>query len=144
MKVKAALVVVGLLAVVLVGCAPVVPGAEVSKGVVTFSAEGTAVATDDSELALEQAKVAAVVIAKANLLEKIRGAVIGQKASTADIQFQGQEAEAALRGFLSRATVEVKPTPETKVPPTSLKVTAVATLKLSVKEYQKKLGKYVE
>jgi len=141
MKGKAALVIVGLLAVVLVGCAKTIPGATVEKGVVTFSADGVGVATEDTPLALEEAKLAAAVDAKANLLGKIKGEIVAGKASVEGLQFASQEAEAMVHGFLARVTIEYQPAP-TNLPAGPV-VTATATLKLSAKEYNQ-LKKYAE
>jgi hypothetical protein len=145
MKGKAALVVVGLLAIVLVGCAgKTIPGATVEKGVVTFSADGVGVATEDTPLALEEARLAAAVDAKANLLGKIKGEIVAGKASVEGLQFASQEAEAMVHGFLARVTITYLAAPATNVPPAApAVVTATATLKMSEKEY-KQLKSYAE
>jgi len=135
----------GVLALVCIGCVQMaVPGATITdEGCVMFSATGEAVAAkEDDALAMAEARVAACVIAKANLLEKIKGSMITSSASVGDLMFRSQEAELEVRGFLARATVSVEDEPATRLG-TSPIVTAKATLVLSEEEYAA-LQDYVE
>jgi hypothetical protein len=147
MKAKAALVALGVVALFLVGCrthgvpGPTVPGATVEEGIVTFSAEGTAVvAKADDPLAMEEARIAAATIAKANLLEQINGAFITSKVTVEGLMLESQAASDVVRGWLSRATVEYA-APEKVASP--MTVTAVATLRLNKHELHN-LKMYVE
>lgn len=134
----------GVLALVCIGCAQMaVPGATITDEGIEFSATGEAVAAkEDDALAMAEAKVAACVVAKANLLEKIKGAMITSSASVGDLMFRSQEAELEVRGYLARATVTVEDAPDTRLG-TSPIVTAKATLVLSEEEYAA-LQDYVE
>ena len=127
----------GVLALVCIGCVQMaVPGATITDdGCVMFSADGEAVAAKaDDALAMAEAKVAAGVVAKANLLEKIKGALITSSASVGDLMFRSQEAELEVQGYLARATVTYKAEEATRLAP-SLIVKATATLVLSPEEY---------
>jgi len=140
MKAKAAMAMVGVIVALAVGCA-VVPGAEVSKGVVTFKGEGTAVAAKEGDpLSLEEARLAAATIAKANLLANIKGEFVMGRVSVEGLMFEGQEATCHVEGFLSRAIIEYPPR-DRLAPPSVVK--AVATLRLSCEEVGK-LRRYVE
>ena len=135
----------GVLALVCIGCVQMaVPGATINEdGCVVFSAEGQAVAAkEDDALAMAEAKVAAAVVAKANLLEKVKGAMLTSNVSVGDLMFRSQEAELEVRGFLSRATVSYKEPPATRLG-TSPVVTAVAELVLTPEEMAN-LDEYVE
>ncbi len=134
--------VVGVFLLALGGCAgPAVPGADVVTWQnVEFSARGTSVmAKEDDPVSLLEARVAAAIMAKANLLALVKGEFITGGVAVADLMFEGQEAEARVEGFLSRATVTYEepglPEPNT--------VTAIATLTVSRREL-KKLERYVE
>jgi outer membrane protein W len=139
---KAVLVVVGVLAVLLAGCAsPNVPGATVEKGKIVFKADGTAVAAKEGDpLALEEARLAAATIAKANLLELIKGAFVTSKVTVEGLMLESESAALSTQGFLSRTTIAYGEEP--KVPPPAV-VKATATLTLSKKDYMK-LKDYVE
>ena len=135
----------GVLALVCIGCVQMsVPGATITDdGCVMFSAEGQAVASkEDDALAMAEARVAAAVVAKANLLEAVKGAMLTSSASVGDLMFRSQEAELEVQGFLSRSTVTYAAPPATRLG-TSPVVTAVATLVLSPEEYAN-LAAYVE
>ena len=127
-----------VLALVCLGCmqAVAVPGAEVTPdGCLLFSATGQAVAAkEDDALAMAEASLAACVIAKANLLETIKGAMVSSSVSVGDLMFRSQEAELKVQGFLARATVAVMP-PEASRLGASPIVVAKAQLKLAPEEY---------
>lgn len=135
----------GVLALVCIGCVTMaVPGATITEdGAVMFSATGEAVAAkEDDALAAAEARLAAAVVAKANLLEKIKGAMITSSASVGDLMFRDQEAQLKVMGWLSRATVEYETPAPTKLG-TSPIVKATASLTLSQEEYLV-MQKYVE
>ena len=145
MKARAALVVVGALALALHGCASyTVPGAEVTeRGEIIFTATGTSVvAKEDDPLSQLEAEYAAATIAKAALLEKVSGAVLSGSVSVGDLMFESQDARVEVNGFLSRADIEILKPEATKLrlPPL---VTAQATLRLSCDELRH-IEKYVE
>jgi len=120
-----------------VGCqtAPVVPGARTVDSKIVFCATGTSVAASTSDLDIEKARVAAAVIAKANLLELIKGAQVSASASVEGLEFQGQEAATMVEGLLARAVISYLPTPEVpEYEEPKLTVTAKATLALSPEE----------
>lgn len=144
MKARSALAFVGLLAVLLAGCAlPTVPGATVEDGKYVFSAQASSVCDKEGDaLAKEEAAVAAAVMAKANLLEKIKGIVLSQNVAVSDLMFKSQEAATMVEGFLARATVELVPQQESRLPQPPV-VTAKATLTLS-SDQLRKLKAYVE
>jgi len=110
---KISLTVLCLMAIVLVGCqtGPVIPGAVINdEGAVVFSAEGTSVIQEPGNPISEaKAELAAVTIAKANLLALIKGEVLTSKVRVADLEFLSEEASSAVRGLLARATVTCKP-----------------------------------
>jgi hypothetical protein len=115
-KLALACVVVGLL----VGCAAPgaghIPGAKVENGLVTFSAVGkSVVAKEGDPLSEVEAEVAAVTMAKAGLLELIKGARIGESITVGDLMFESQEASLEAMGFLARAEIEVMPRAESRL-----------------------------
>jgi hypothetical protein len=135
----------GVLALVCIGCTSMmVPGATLTDdGCIMFSADGQAVAAkEDDALAMAEARLAAAVVAKANLLEKIKGAMVSSSASTGDLMFRDQEAQVKVMGFLSRATVTYQEPPATRLATTPI-VTATASLTLSQEDYCQ-LQKFVE
>jgi hypothetical protein len=136
------LAVVAVLA--LVGCATVsVPGGSIDRqrGVVTFEAMGQAVATQETPLAMAQARLAAATIAKGCLLEKIKGAAVEAYAGTEDLQFSDSEVRSRTEGWLSRAEVTYEDKARMGESPV---VTAVAMLTLPVKEYDLMLEDLVD
>jgi hypothetical protein len=108
---------------------------------VTFSADGTsAVSAEGDALAVAKAQVAAATLAKANLLEKIKGARVNNEVRVADLLFKSEAARTAVTGWLSRATL----TPgETSRISEATMITCTATLSITTKEL-KSLSKYVE
>ncbi len=131
MKTKLGVGLLCLVAVVMAGCAGanVEPGAELTEeGIYRFVAQGTsAVAREDDALALVEARTAAETLAKANLLEKIKGARITNSVTIGDLMFASQEANLRMRGYLSRATVSFVDGGEF---PESPLITATAVLEL--------------
>ncbi len=130
-------------AAVLSGCAAMhVPGAEATgDGTYIFTARATApIAKQGDELSLLEARMAASVMAKANLVERIAGGVLTSEATVDALMFETQAASAVVEGTLSRAAVEFEE-PDGDDEPTS--VTAVATLELTRRQLRK-LEAYVE
>ncbi len=144
MKAKMAMVAIGVAVLLLAGCTtPVVPGGTPERGAVVFEAEATAMAAKaDDPMAMEEAKIAAATMAKANLLAKIRGEFLTSKVNVEGLMLESQAASARVQGWLSRATIEY-PAPPANVPPSPLAVTAKATLRLNQSEYHQ-LKKFVE
>ena len=145
MRLKGMLVAVGLFAIVLAGCSTCrVPGAKMTEnGTIMFSATGTSVvARPDDALSLVEAQVAAATIAKANLLEKIKGGLVASGVTVGDLMFEKQEAQVRVDGFLARADVAFMEAEPSRLS-TPLTVTAVASLELT-KEQLEMLADYVE
>jgi len=132
MRSRTVLVSLLALGVVLVGCRMMtVPGGEVTpNGTVMFSAEGSApIVKADDAMALVEARTAAAAIAKANLLEKIKGAVITAHVQVKDLTFASEAAMVNVEGQLARVNIEYLPTERTG--PMAMIVTARATLELN-------------
>ena len=131
MRKKVALTVLGVLAIVLVGCAaaPVIPGATINEdGAVVFSAEATSILDmPGSPLSEAKAEVAAATMAKANLLEVIKGAKVKSGVKVADLMFVSQEAEADVYGLLARANVTFASGPK-RIEEQAITATATLTL----------------
>lgn len=145
MRTKAMLAGLLVLGFVVIGCGtPMVPGATVTEdGTYLFSAEGTSpVLKADDAMSLLEAKVAAATIAKANLIEKIKGAAIDSMVRTEDLAFARQAASTNAAGLLARATVTYLPSDRTGRE--AMLVTAVASLELTPEQYRKDLAAYAE
>ena len=131
MKVKTLVVVLGVFALALVGCAVTgpAPGAVVTDdGLIQFTAAGQSAIANDEAISMIEARAAAAAVAKANLLEKVKGAYVSGSVTVGDLMFSSQEARVSTEGFLSRATItyeEVSGVPAPNI------VTAIATLTLS-------------
>lgn len=115
-----------------------VPGAVVTQeGNLLFVATGESVAKiEDGALGVVKAKVAAAVIAKTNLLEILKGAVIGGSTTVADLMFTSQSASSTVDGWLAGVVVESAAKSERKsnLPGAKEKdqiVTAKATLEVT-------------
>ena len=139
MKVKLALTFAALLAICLVGCAvpgPVVAGATIEDGAIVFSATGKSIVEEVGDpYATIKAEAAAETTAKANLLGKISGMSLAEGISVGDLHFESQEAEAAVAGWLARATVTFN-VPEPGLGPDNPTIIATARLALSAAEYE--------
>jgi hypothetical protein len=132
------------------GCATVREPVEVAvePATITFSAEGSSVASPADPLSLAKAELAASTIAKANLLEKLKGSVLANDVKVQDLMFVSQKATLSVYGWVNRVNIEIV---EDEVVPTNLPkkvadsdvVTAVATLELTMDEYNN-LEDYVE
>jgi hypothetical protein len=144
MKMKAMLASLVVLSVVLVGCSSMhVPGAEMTpRGTLLFSAEGySPILKADDAMALLEARAAAATIAKANLVEKIKGAYVASNVEVRDLAFAAESAAVNTEGLLSRAEVTYMPLDRTGQ--MAMVVTAVASLELTCEQFMD-LGAYVE
>lgn len=115
-----------------------VPGAVVTQsGNLLFVATGESVAkVEDGALGVVKAKVAASVIAKTNLLEILKGAVIGGSTTVADLMFTSQSASSTVDGWLAGVVIDSTVASERKsnLPGAKEKdqiVTAKASLEIS-------------
>jgi hypothetical protein len=132
------------LTVLFVGCSTMtVPGAEVTdNGNLLFSAEASApVMKADDAMAMLEAQTAAATMAKANLLEKIKGAFVAGKVEVKDLTFAAQGAATRVDGVLSRVNVTIMPMERTGQ--MAMVVTAVASLELTCEQFMD-LGAYVQ
>lgn len=123
------------LTVLFAGCmSHVVPGAQVAGGNVVFSAEASAplMKTGDP-MALVEARTAAAAMARAELLAKVKGAVVEGKVQVKDLTFETQQTAVHVDGMISRVEIEYPPM-ERKGPMAQV-VTAVAHLEMSCQEY---------
>jgi hypothetical protein len=130
---------VGLLVfgVAMAGCAQMmVSGADVKGGTVTFKAQATtSIQKEDDPMAMVEAQTAAAAMAKANLLEKIKGAEIMSHTQVKDLAFAAQETMVRAEGTLAR--VDVTYLPMERTGPNARTVTAVATLTMTTEQYEK-------
>lgn len=138
MKSKAILASLLVLGVVMIGCQRMmVPGAEVTKsGNIMFKAEACSpIMKADDPMAMVEAQTAAAAMAKANLLEKIKGAYITSKVAVKDLSFASEGAMVDVDGMLARINIEYKPLERTG--PMAMIVTAVASLEMTKAQYDK-------
>lgn len=116
---------------------------------VTFTSEGVSVADPSDALSVAKAEITAATIAKANLLEKLKGSVLSNNVKVSDLMFVSQEAELSVYGWLNNVTVEIveeEPPAPTNLPvesPESVVVTATATVEVSMEDLED-LSDYVE
>jgi hypothetical protein len=97
------------------------------------------VAKPGDPLAVEEAKLAAATMARADLLQKIKGGFAASEVHVDGLMLEAQESVAKTHGFLSRADVHFPEHPEA---PESEVVTAVAILRLTRQELRE-LPRYV-
>ncbi len=143
MKVRSSLALIGVSMLLLVGCVamPAVPGATVEDGMVIFKGEGmSVVAKEGDPLSLVEAKTAAAVMAKADLLETIKGAFVSNRSEVRDLMFESQQAMVVVEGFLARSVVTYEEQARGVEP---MVVKAKATLTLSCAQIAM-LEKYAE
>ena len=115
-----------------------VPGANVNEqGLLVFTAQGQSVAkAGEGAMGIAKARIAAETIAKANLLEVVKGALITGSVTVGDMAFESQAVSAQVNGWLSGAEVKtsVPDTMQSRLPgakPVDQLITSTATLKLS-------------
>ena len=83
-----------------------VPGAEVINGSVVFEGIGMSAVTDlESPLGMVKAKAAAAAIARANLLEVVKGAEISSGITVKEMAYESSSVESKVHGWLSRAKI---------------------------------------
>jgi hypothetical protein len=130
--------------------AKAVPGASLTKdGTLLFTAQGQSIAkADTGALGVARARLAAETIAKANLLEVVKGGLISSTVSVGDMMFQSQRATTAVNGWLAGAKVEVSSlaNEQSRLPdaePVDQVITATASLELSGAAWEN-LKDYVE
>lgn len=123
------------LTVLFTGCMTmVVPGAQVAHGTVVFTAEGSVpLIKADDPMALVEARTAAAAMARAELLAKIKGAVVVGHVQVKDLTFASQEAAVQVDGVLARAEITYPPMERTG--PMAMVVTAEARLEMTCAEY---------
>jgi len=146
MKKVLAIALVGIMAIGLVGCATrLVPGAEWTEdGTILFMAEGVSVASDGTPLAAAKARVASAVNAKANLLEKIKGAIVQGDVTVADLMFKSQNASTEVSGWLARASIDYEvPEGKRSEKPKATLIKAIASLELEPEDFEN-LEQYLE
>ena len=130
--------------------AKAVPGASLTKdGTLLFTAQGQSIAkADTGALGVARARLAAETVAKANLLEVVKGGLISSTVSVGDMMFQSQRATSVVNGWLAGVTVEISSlaSEQSRLPdakPVDQVITATASLELS-EEALKNLKDYVE
>lgn len=127
-----------------------IPGSVLTaNGTLLFTAEGQSVAkAEDGAEGQTKARMAAETIAKANLLELIKGGMISSSVSVGDMMFGSQTITSTVSGWLGGAVVDTEVTAEEKsnlpdAKPIDKIVTATATMEISISAW-KDLQDYVE
>jgi hypothetical protein len=127
-----------------------IPGSTLTEdGTLLFTAEGQSVAVaEDGAMGLAKARMAAEAIAKANLLEKIKGGLISSSVTVGDMMFQSQTVSTKVNGWLGGAVLKTETTSdeESNLPdaePVDQIVTAQASLEISLSAWND-LQEYVE
>lgn len=127
-----------------------IPGSTLTAdGTLLFKAKGQSVAeAEEGAAGLAKARMAAETIAKAKLLEVIKGGLISSSVSVGDMMFQSQQVSSEVSGWLGGVVVETESTQEkaSHLPdaePVDQIVTATASLEISLSAWQN-LQEYVE
>ncbi|MCK4564864.1 MAG: hypothetical protein KAU94_09345 [Verrucomicrobia bacterium] len=127
-----------------------IPGATLTQtGTLLFAAQGQSVAVaEEGPLGVAKARLAAETIAKANLLELLKGALISGSVTVGDMMFQSQLVSTTVTGWLGGVTLETVSTvnEQSRLPnaePVDQMITAKATLELSMEAWEN-LSDYVE
>ncbi|RKX42927.1 MAG: hypothetical protein DRP64_08975 [Verrucomicrobia bacterium] len=130
--------------------AKAIPGSTLTQdGTLLFTAEGQSVAkAEDGAMGLTKARIAAETIAKANLLEIIKGGLISSTVTVGDMMFQSQTVSTKVNGWLGGALLktETSSEKESNLPdaePVDQIVTAQASLEVSLSAWED-LQDYVE
>ena len=130
--------------------AKAIPGSTLTQdGTLLFSAEGQSVAkAEDGAMGLTKARIAAETIAKANLLEVIKGGLISSTVTVGDMMFQSQTVSTKVNGWLGGAVLKTATTSEKEsnlpdAEPVDQIVTAQASLEVSLSAWED-LQDYVE
>jgi hypothetical protein len=127
-----------------------IPGSTLTKnGTLLFKAEGQSVAiAGDGAIGVAKARLAAETIAKANLLELLKGALISSSVTVGDMMFQSQVVSTTVSGWLGGVVLETSSTEnvQSRLPnakPVDQIITSKASLEIS-KDAWKNLQDYVE
>ena len=127
-----------------------IPGSTVTQeGKLLFTAEGQSVAiAADGALGVAKARLAAETIAKAHLLEVLKGALITSSVTIGDLMFESHNVSTTVNGWLGGVTLETGTTAndQSRLPdaePIDQIVTATATLEISEQAWVN-LQDYVE
>ncbi len=130
--------------------AKAIPGSTLTQdGTLLFTAEGQSVArAEDGAMGLTKARIAAEAIAKANLLEVIKGGLISSTVTVGDMMFQSQTVSTKVNGWLGGALLKTATTSEKEsnlpdAEPVDQIVTAQASLEVSLSAWED-LQDYVE
>ncbi len=127
-----------------------IPGSTLTQtGTLLFKAEGQSVAVaEDGALGVAKARLAAETIAKANLLEILKGALVTSSVTIGDMMFESQLVTTTVSGWLGGVTLETgsSTADQSRLPnaePVDQMITAKATLELSAEAWEN-LKDYVE
>lgn len=127
-----------------------IPGSTLTEdGTLLFTAEGQSVAkAEDGAMGLTKARIAAETIAKANLLELLKGGLISSSVTVGDMMFQSQSVSSKVNGWLGGAILKTETTSEDEsnlpdAEPVDQIVTAQASLEISLSAWND-LQEYVE
>ncbi len=127
-----------------------IPGSTLTQaGTLLFKAEGQSVAVaGDGALGVAKARLAAETIAKANLLEILKGALVTSSVSIGDMMFESQLVTSTVSGWLGGVVLETgsSANEQSRLPnaePVDQMITAKATLELSAEAWEN-LKNYVE
>ena len=127
-----------------------IPGSTLTdNGTLLFTAEGQSVAiAEDGATGLARARLAAETIAKANLLEVIKGGQIASSVSVGDMMFESQAVSTKVSGWLGGAVLDTETTSEEKsnlpdAEPVDQIVTARASLEISLSAWKDLLSALV-
>ena len=130
--------------------AKAIPGSTLTDdGKLLFAAEGQSVAkAAEGAEGLARARMAAETIAKANLLEIIKGGLISSTITVDDMMFESQTVTTKVNGWLGGAVLDSSATSEEKsnlpdAKPVDQIVTAKASLEISLAAWEN-LQDYVE
>ncbi len=127
-----------------------IPGSTLTEdGTLLFTATGQSVAiAEDGAEGLAKARIAAETIAKANLLEILKGGLITSSVTVGDIMFESQSVSTKVSGWLGGAVLESETSSEEEsnlpdADPVDHIVTAKASLEISLSAWEE-LQEYVE
>jgi hypothetical protein len=127
-----------------------IPGSTLTQdGTLMFTAEGQSVAeATDGAIGIAKARVAAETIAKANLLEIIKGGLISSSVSVGDMMFQSQTVSTTVNGWIGGVVLDTATTAneQSRLPgaePVDQIVTSTASLEISLSAWED-LQDYVE
>ena len=127
-----------------------IPGSTLTQtGTLLFTAEGQSVAVaEDGALGVAKARLTAETIAKANLLEILKGALVSSSVTVSDMMFQSQLVSTTVSGWLGGVilTTSSSANEQSRLPnaePVDQIITSTATLELSEEAWEN-LKDYVE